>query len=320
MVALPLSSLAPETLIYGWRLTRGWLHRYGFTNVVTPADIIHAYPNIWPFARNFASYYVTHARPLRKPIYSPHESTDLSQCLKIDAAFIFNDPRDWALDTTLLLDLLLSYRGYLGTLSDLNGNEKLPNRGYQQNGQPKLFFSNPDLWWAAAFHLPRLGQGGFREAFGGVWRAVTGGEERGVVLEKSMFGKPHEVTYAFAERRLEEHRPTILGKGAVDGGLRNVYMVGGESGPFLEFTASIAFTHCETTDMTNDCLDNPESDIRGANQYQSPQGSDWQSILVRSGVYNGGEPAWKPQTIVDDVWDAVQWGLRSSGWKPPDQI
>jgi len=65
-------------------------------------------------------------------------------------------------------------------------------------------------------------------------------------------------------------------------------------------------------------IDNPESDIKGANDYQSPQGTEWQSILVRSGVYSDGEPAWKPRVIVDDVWDAVQWGLESSGWKPPD--
>ena len=48
------------------------------------------------------------------------------------------------------------------------------------------------------------------------------------MLKKEMFGKPHEVTYAFAEKRLEAHRPTILGKEAVDSRLKDVYMVGGE--------------------------------------------------------------------------------------------
>ncbi len=59
--------------------------------------------------------------------------------------------------------------------------------------------------------------------------------------------------------------------------------------------------------------DNPESDILGANQYRSESGSEWLSILVRSGVYDGGEPAHKPRTVVEDVWDAVQWGLRNEG-------
>lgn len=66
-------------------------------------------------------------------------------------------------------------------------------------------------------------------------------------------------------------------------------------------------------------VDNPESDIRGGNEFESPTGSEWCSILVRSGVYNGGEPAWKPKAIVNDVWDAVRWGLKSSGWRPPEE-
>ena len=225
MVAPPTSSYLSLRIADEGRTSS---NRYGFTNVVTPADIIHANPTIWPFARNFASYYAKHARPLRKPIYNPNESTALSDCLKIDAIFVFNDPRDWGLDATLILDLQLSHQGYLGTLSDLNGNRDMPNRGYQQDGQPRLYFSNPDLWWAAAFHLPRLGQGAFREAFHAVWEAATGGGRNSVVLRKEMFGKPHEATYAFAEKRLEAHRPTILGKRAVESRLKDVYMVGGE--------------------------------------------------------------------------------------------
>ena len=49
----------------------------------------------------------------------------------------------------------------------------------------ELYFSNPDLLWASEYHLPRLGQGGFREALEGVWEAVTGGTEKGVKLEVS---------------------------------------------------------------------------------------------------------------------------------------
>ena len=146
----------------------------------------------------------------------------------MDAIFVFNDPRDWALDTQLILDLLLSNHGYLGTRSRLNGNSNLPNRGYQQDGQPPLYFSNPDLLWAAAYHEPRLGQGGFREAFEGVWQAVTGGEEKGVKLQKQMCGKPYSITYAFAEKKLELHRQEILGSAEKPPKLKNVYMVGGK--------------------------------------------------------------------------------------------
>lgn len=104
-----------------------------------------------------------------------------------------------------------------------------------------------------------------------------------------MFGKPHQGTFAFAEKRLENHRHALIGSGRSKigtEGLKRVYMVG----------------------------DNPESDILGANDYQSASGSTWQSILVRSGVYSGGEPAHKPKVVVEDVWDAVQWGLNKEGW------
>jgi ribonucleotide monophosphatase NagD (HAD superfamily) len=60
--------------------------------------------------------------------------------------------------------------------------------------------------------------------------------------------------------------------------------------------------------------DNPESDIRGANSYRSEIGSSWHSILVRTGVYTGGEPAWTPKTITDNVQTAVEWALKSSKW------
>ena len=182
------------------------------------------------------SYYTSHAHPLPRPLVDPL-SPDLSKALKIDAIFIYNDPRDWALDTQLILDLLLSHKGYLGTVSSLNGDPSLANCGYQQDGQPPLYFSNQDLLWAAAYHLPRLGQGGFRAALEGVWRAVTGGEDKGVELQKRISGKPHTITFAFAEKKLEEHRPKIMGGVGSESKLRSVYMVGGEFEPHFSRTA-----------------------------------------------------------------------------------
>lgn len=198
---------------------------YGFTNVLSPADIIIAYPDIMPFAHS--QPYAAYARPLPRPLHDPH--TQPQAPLKIDAIFIFNDPRDWILDTQLILDLLLSRDGILGTISPLNNSPSLPNRGYQQDGQPPIYFSNPDLFWAAKYHLPRLGQGGFREAFEGVWKAVTGGEEKGVALQKKMFGKPYQSTYEFAEKRLVDHRNFLASSISNDPppALKKVYMVGG---------------------------------------------------------------------------------------------
>lgn len=259
--------------------------RYGFKTVVTPGDILAAYPEVWPFSQQLLSYYKNFTRPLPAPI----DPSLPSNSLKIDAVFVYNDPRDWGLDTQIIKDVLLSKGGIMGTLSDKNGNLSLPNKGYQQDGQPPLYFSNPDLLWAAKYHLPRLGQGGFREAFEGVWAAITGGAENGVELKKIIMGKPHRPTYEFAEKRLVQHRKYLLQSNDGNlGNLKRVYMVG----------------------------DNPASDIAGANNYESPLGTDWASILVQTGVYvEGTKPAYQPRKIVRNVWDAVSWAAAQEGWE-----
>ncbi|KAF2109704.1 HAD-like domain-containing protein [Lophiotrema nucula] len=259
--------------------------RYGFKTVVTPGDIFTAYPAVWPFSQQILEHYKSFSRPLPKPIL-PNEPEN---SLKIDAVFVYNDPRDWGLDIQILQDVLLSHQGILGTWSNKNGKSAYRNKGFQQDGQPPLYFSNPDLLWAAKYHLPRLGQGGFREAFEGVWAALTGGPSAGVELQKVVMGKPHEPTYRFAEKRLIAHR-NDLNKGV--GGeldlLKRVYMVG----------------------------DNPESDILGGNSYKSPNGTDWASVLVQTGVYmEGTVPAHEPRMVVGDVYDAVQWAVAQEGWR-----
>ncbi len=254
---------------------------YGFKNVVTPGDILVGHPKIWPFNQIWTDYYSKIARPLPRPIdlHRPKKS------LKIDAVFVFNDPRDWALDLQIILDLLLSSQGYVGSYSEKNGDRSLPNNGWQQDGQPPLIFSNPDLFWATAYHMPRLGQGGFRAALEGLWNEVTDGAS----LSKMIIGKPSPETYTFAERVLSKHREEMLGRtyGTTVSKLDRVYMVG----------------------------DNPESDIRGANEFLSPNGTDWCSILVKTGVYRDDTvPKYKPRTIVDDVLGAVKWVLKKEGY------
>ncbi|RAR07004.1 cat eye syndrome critical region protein 5 precursor [Stemphylium lycopersici] len=252
---------------------------YGFKTVVTPGDILVAHPEVWPFSQQLLSYYKTFTRPLPVPIDPSSPETSL----RIDAVFVYNDPRDWGLDAQIIKDVLLSERGILGTLSKKNGNDALENRGYQQDGQPTVYYSNPDLLWAAKYHLPRLGQGGFREAFEGIWAAITGGEAQGVKLHKVVMGKPHRPTYEFAEKRLIAHRAHLMQQhGSTLDHLKRVYMVG----------------------------DNPASDIAGGNNYKSPYGTDWASILVETGVYaKGTKPSPEPSKIVGDVWDAVAWAV-----------
>ena len=261
--------------------------KYGFTNVITPGDIYAAYPEIWPFSKPFQQdYYASFARPLPRPI-NPDSPVD---SLKIDAVFVYNDPRDWGLDMQLILDVMLSREGIMGTHSSKNGDPSLPNSGYLQDKQPTLYFSNVDLLWAADYHLSRLGQGGFQAALEGLWRAVTYHKDHKTPPElyKTVIGKPYRETYSFAEKQLMRHRDSLFGKEQPTK-LKRVYMVG----------------------------DNPESDIRGANTYESPHGIEWLSLLTRTGVYrdqDGRRPTYEPTAIVDDVKAAVQWALKESNW------
>lgn len=240
-----------------------------------------AYPQIWPFNQIFSDYYHKTVRPLPKPV----NLQDPANSLKFDAIMVFNDPRDWALDSQIILDLLLSKEGILGTYSEKNGDTSLPNNGWQQDNQPALYFSNPDVFWATSYHLPRLGQGGFQAAIRGIWDTVTGGAE----LSRTVIGKPHAHTYEYAETILNKHRAQMLGvSGRKVSPLKRVFMIG----------------------------DNPESDIRGANDFQSPLDTEWTSVLVKTGVYREGSvPAYQPKVIVDDVLEAVKWALKEEGWQ-----
>lgn len=212
--------------------------------------------------------------------------------LKIDAIFVYNDPRDMGLDTQLVLDLVLSHQGYLGTVSPKNGNKEIMNVGYQQDGQPKLFFANTDLFWAAQYHVSRFGSGAFMASLHGLFKAVAhsrtgdGGDLDPKLLIEAQ-GKPYSSTYTFAERKLLE-RWSALGHKSTEP-LQTVYMVG----------------------------DNLKSDILGANQFKSWKGIKWSSYLVRTGVWKGEEPTDKreqPTEIFDNVYEAVHSVLAEKGF------
>lgn len=281
-------------------------HLYGFKNVVIPADILTACPNVWPFEPLMEQVYKQSAKPLPKPVYKP--GMNRKGCLKIDAVLVFNDPRDWALDVQLILDVITSDAGYLGTKVDPSKKDFADS--------PTVYYSNPDMVWATGYHLPRLGQGAFQSALHAVWKDVGAPEG---TLKYKKFGKPEEVTYHFAAQRLDAWRSQVTEKVPVEGeeesqetqkeepqALQRVYMVG--DGPW---------------------------DVKGANQYSrselnKPDASqgrtepvDWVSMLVRTGVSDPpkrpkGEMGLpkveeldendmgKPRVVVDDVFQAVQ--------------
>lgn len=146
---------------------------YGFKDVVIPADIVQTCPNILPFP-NF-----TQTFPGAKPLSNLEKP--------FDGIFVFHDSRDATADIQVIMDLLLSKKGVLGTRRESHGvSPSVP-----------IYFSNGDMQWASDYPQPRFGQGALIESIKAIYRAVTGHE-----LEHSVIGKPQRLTYEYANKLL----------------------------------------------------------------------------------------------------------------------
>ena len=110
-------------------------------------------------------------------------------------------------------------------------------------------FSHNDIVWSTSHDLTRISMGALRVSLGVMFKAVTGKD-----LKTTAFGKPQIGTFQFATRLLQQWRRDTYG---IDSPPDTVYFVG----------------------------DTPESDIRGANEFNSCAENSWYSmILVRTGV------------------------------------
>ena len=161
--------------------------------MITPGDIIKDNPDTTPF------------RKLTVEELENSRSRDYSK-VKIDAIFVFADSRDWAGDQQIILDLLTSKGGYLGTHSETS-----------EEGPP-LYFSHNDMVWSAQHDQTRLGMGALRLSLETMFKAVTGKE-----LTTHAFGKPQIGTFQFATRLLHQWRKNSHG---IDAPPETVYFVG----------------------------------------------------------------------------------------------
>ncbi|KXT12141.1 hypothetical protein AC579_10379 [Pseudocercospora musae] len=166
---------------------------YGFKDVVTPGDIIKDNPDTTPF------------RKLTEDELKNSKTRNFAET-KIEAIFVFADSRDWAGDQQIILDLLMSKRGYLGTRSET----------FDEG--PPVFFSHNDVVWSASHDLTRLGMGALRLSLEAMFKAVTGKE-----LNTTAFGKPQIGTFQFATRLLQQWRRDTHG---IDAPPETVYFVG----------------------------------------------------------------------------------------------
>ena len=226
---------------------------YGFRDVVTPGDIIKDNQHTTPF-RKLTPLETENSRARN---FAEHE---------IEAIFVFADSREWAGDQQIILDLLMSKHGRLGTRSET----------FDEG--PPIYFSHNDIVWSTSHDLTRLGMGALRASIEALYKAMTG-----KTLFSTAFGKPQIGTFQFATRLLQQWRKDTHG---IDKPPETVYFVG----------------------------DTPESDIRGTNEYNASglsENCDWYSILVRTGVFQAGsKPGYQPKATVDNVLDAVVFGIK----------
>ncbi|GMM37334.1 hypothetical protein DASC09_046590 [Saccharomycopsis crataegensis] len=252
---------------------------YGFQEVVIPADIVRADPSIWPF----------HKYTAEQLDQWGDKSVNVAD-KPFDAIFVFNDPRDMGSDLQIILDLLNSENGYLGTKRNL---EKLEDRS---KPAIPIYFSNNDLLWANEYKLSRLGQGAFRICVERLYQELNEVDK----LEDTIIGKPNVLTYDYVHNALIDWRLKILanndlvyhpqeltqvvpqlGEKPQNSPFKKVYMIG----------------------------DNPASDIQGANNY------GWESCLVKTGVYQDSDfhnLTVKPTHIVDNVYEAITTVLKTN--------
>lgn len=224
---------------------------------LTANEIHHLIPDIYPFIP--ADPVAESRLPLMKKLGS-----QLDQ-LKIDRVVMVHDSVLLVRDVQICMDVLRSKQGFL--------MQQLPGRVL--SASVPLYNTNEDVVFAGSFLAPRLAQGSFEECLQAMWVRVNEHPSR---LDVRRLGKPHPVTYRYAERLL------------------HTQSVGEES---LSSTASSN----SPLNMFFGVGDNPRADVRGANR----AGEQWRSVLVRTGCFSGdNDPVDRAALVYDTVGDAVE--------------
>lgn len=168
---------------------------YGFKNVVLPKDIQAWDPSISPWST------------LTAEEKQQARIRDFSK-MKFDAILVFADPRDYQTDTQIIIDLLLSEDGKLGTKAQDPVSSRIP-----------IYFSQGDLLMPTEHRgPPRLTMGAFRIGLEAQYKALTG-----VELERVVYGKPELATYKYADEVMAAWMEELHGDKRLP---ENVYMIG----------------------------------------------------------------------------------------------
>ncbi|RPA93038.1 HAD-superfamily hydrolase [Choiromyces venosus 120613-1] len=167
---------------------------YGFKDVVTPGDLMKSISSITPF------------RTLTEEELANSRYRDFSD-VTIDAVFVFADSRHWGDDVQIIIDLLMSKNGRVGTRSET----------FDEG--PPIFFSHNDVLWKTNHTQNRLGMGALRVMIEALFEQSTGKKLSRAVS----FGKPQVGTFKYATSVLERWCKDHSGFGT---SAETVYFVG----------------------------------------------------------------------------------------------
>ncbi|KAJ8144858.1 hypothetical protein OY671_002058 [Metschnikowia pulcherrima] len=311
----PMRDLVPvykNVLVVGGvgNVCRHVAESYGFKNVYTPLDILKWNPAVSPY----------------------HDLTEEeTQCCRydvdfsktpIDAILVFADSRNWAADQQIILELLLSKNGVMGTES----------KTYDEG--PEIYFAHSDFIWATNYKLNRYGMGALQVSIAALYKEHTGHE-----LKVHRFGKPQAGTFRFANKILSKWRKGMLDEhlkklSVNDPNAEEADILINEDGEEFINQAKLESGNYEDEYEEDDGKiidklgelsvqdkitlqmppastvyfvgDTPESDIRFANSHDD----SWFSILVKTGVYQDGTvPKYKPKHLCENVLEAVKFAI-----------
>jgi HAD superfamily hydrolase (TIGR01456 family) len=168
--------------------------QYGFEDIVVPNDIVAWDPTIAPY-RVFTEEERKTSRP-----------RDFSKT-NIEAIMVFSDSRDYATDIQIIMDLLQSENGRLGTRAKDPVSQRIP-----------IYFSQGDMLCPTEHPFPRMSQGAFRIGLEAMYKSLTG-----VELERVVYGKPELATYKYADEVIASWMETIHNEEKLPA---HIYMIG----------------------------------------------------------------------------------------------
>mmetsp|Transcript_2906 Transcript_2906/g.4175 ORF Transcript_2906/g.4175 Transcript_2906/m.4175 type:complete len:327 (+) Transcript_2906:171-1151(+) len=245
----PMQELAKEysdrkVMVLGCRNELQVAKEYGFNRVVSPQAYCAQHQDIYPF------------RKLDPAL----GEADRFRNDPVEAVIIMHDPVDWHLELQVCIDILLG--------NDLLSGDTHPQRHGVQ--RVPVFNSNEDFVFSGAYKHPRFAQGAFLRTLEMLYASSTNGQQ----LEVGRYGKPHKVTFDFAENLLKEQVAARTEIAAENVEFDRIFLLG----------------------------DNIHADIKGANAAGEP----WHSVLVETGIYQPGCPeTMDAKTVCRDVTEAV---------------